>query len=95
VSRHTQPADLRPGDVVSPLFNPDMAIVFECWYVARLAEALPGAHAPDLGFDHPMTLVCGNRWHGEGLPEGAPTQLTIRVGDDVRLHLRDGKRVDR
>lgn len=94
MSRHAHPGELQPGDVVSPLFNPDAQIAFECWHPARLAEALPGCHAPGLPYDHPVWVVCGNRHHGAGRAEGAPTQLTIAVGDEVRLHLRDGRRVE-
>lgn len=87
MSTYAQPAALQPGDVVSPLFNPDCKIVYECWYPATLAEALPGTHAKNLEFDHPCWMVFGNRYYGDGQPEGEPTQLTIFVGDDVRLHI--------
>lgn len=87
MSTYVQPVDLKPGDIVSPDFNPHSQIVFECWHPARLAEALPDGWAHELSGDHMVWVVCGNRHH-IGRPEGAPTQLTIGVGDDVRLHVR-------
>lgn len=88
------PGELLPGDVVSPDFNPRVRVAYECWHPARISEALPGAHAPDLPYDHPVWVVYGSRYYGAGPPEGEPVQLTLAVGDAVWLHPRDGKRVD-
>jgi hypothetical protein len=89
-----QPAELQPGDVVSPTFNPDMEIVFECWHLARIAEALPCGWASAWPPDHLVAVVHGARYR-PGRGEGEPVQLTITRGEAVCLHLRDGKQVDR
>ena len=88
VSRHQHPLGLRPGDVVSPLFNPLLQVTVSEVALSTLAAAMPGQYNPDLPGDTKVRLVFGTNTR-----TGEPARLVVDVGSDVRLHLRDGQTV--
>ncbi|WP_131744614.1 hypothetical protein [Frankia sp. Cppng1_Ct_nod] len=87
MSRRIDPRGLRAGDVVSPLFNPHIRVVVDRVGLSTLGAAL-SKHNPDVPGDIPVRLVFGTRYK-----TGEPARLLIGVDDQVRLVLRDGKRV--
>lgn len=88
MSRCADPRTLLPGDVVSPTFNPSVQLVFDRFGLARIGDAMPN-HAQQVPPDTIVWLVFGTRQD-----TGRPDRLLLRKGDDVRLLMRDGKRVD-
>lgn len=82
MSEYVDPKALRPGDVVSPLFNPQLRIVVDRIALSTLGKALP-KHHPDLPPSTPVRLVFGAHERF-----GTPERLLIDVTSQVRRHRR-------
>ncbi len=87
MSRRIDPRELRTGDVVSPLFNPQMLVTVDHVGLSTLGVALP-THNPDLAASTPVRLVVGADHR-----TGEPARLLIDIDDQVWLVLRDKKPV--